>query len=192
MTPPLLSLFLVLAFGSLINAEEEHQAYLEVLEFPVTDKHVINDTSLVDAEEDYDFQGVTGLSLNDTVSFFNNRGGQDLPLKEAATSILMAKIETLKNTTVEKDKRIQQLMEEFVQEKAAMLEEWKMKMDEIQQQKNLEKATYEKDLTNKEVLVKFLSYRLRNQEKKARMSISYVTLLTKTLIDQTEEMKKLR
>ena len=55
-----------------------------------------------------------------------------------------------------------------------------------------EQQQLEKDLTNKEVLVKFLSYRLRNQEKKARMSISYVTLLTKTLIDQTEEMKKLR
>ena len=47
MTPPLLSLFLVFALGSVINAEEEHQAYLEVLDFPVTDKHAINDTSLV-------------------------------------------------------------------------------------------------------------------------------------------------
>ena len=55
-----------------------------------------------------------------------------------------------------------------------------------------EQQQLEKDLTNKEVLVKFLSYRLRNQEKKARMSISYVTLLTKTLMDQTEEMEKLR
>ena len=155
MALPFLSLLLALALGSVINAEEGRDI-----------PNLINETSLEEADEDYDFLGVVGLSLNDTVLFFNDKGGEDLPLEEAATTILLTQIETLKSTTMDKEKRIQQL----VAEKASMAEEWQIKMEEIQRQKNLEKAKYEKDLTNKKVLIRFLSYRLRNHEKKARIS----------------------
>ena len=159
MALPFLSLLLALALGSVINAEEGRDI-----------PNLINETSLEEADEDYDFLGVVGLSLNDTVSFFNDKAGEDLPLEEAATTILLAQIETLKSTTMDKEKRIQQLVAEFAQEKASMAEEWQIKMEEIQRQKNLEKAKYEKDLTNKKVLIRFLSYRLMNHEKKARIS----------------------
>ena len=95
MTPLFLTLLLAFTLGSsVIHAEEDG-------DFP----NVTKETSLEKADEDYDFQGVVGLSLNDTVSFFNDKAGQDLPLEEAATTILLAQIETLKNTAMDNGQR---------------------------------------------------------------------------------------
>ena len=43
-------------------------------------------------------------------------------------------------------------------------------MNNAEQKASLEKANYERQLSNKNILTRFLSFRLRNNEKKARIS----------------------
>jgi len=194
-----------------------------------------NGTSL----DEYDFQG-SDEGFNDTVTVFTDEAEGEMPLKEAATMLLLAQIEQLKNTTWEKEAEIQNLhshlesitakfaednvtlleeskkqqealiqryekekaalVEEWTTEKASMVEEWKnekaslieernLTVQDLQRRKNLEKAKYEKDLTNKRVLVRFLSHRLRKNDNRAKVSRDVIEAQNEKLRILGEERK---
>ena len=180
-----------------------------------------NNTSI---DEEYDFAGLEGdLVISDE---------DEVSLKEAATSLLLAEIEQLKNKTWEKETEIEELhsqieamkalfaqekealaheskrqeealiekyeneksslkkesenrtaglVEDFKNEKAGLVEEWKNEkaalirernqtVENLEKSKSLEKSKCEKVLTNKGVLIRFLSYRLKDKDKRAKIS----------------------
>ena len=181
-----------------------------------------NNTSI---DEEYDFAGLEGdFSYNNSVEVTSDE--DEVSLEEAATSLLLAEIEQLKNKTWEKETEIEELhsqieamkskfaqeketlaheskrqeealiekyeneksslknesenkiaalVEDWKNEKAALVEKWtnekaalvgerNQTVENMENNKNLEKAKYEKDLTNKGVLIRFLSYRLMDKD----------------------------
>merc|ERR1712130_82270 len=135
--------------------------------------------------EDYDFEEVVGLSLKDTVL---DEADEGRPFQEAAVTIMLDEIEQLMKTIGEKDEAVQQLhsqidalkesnekeksalKDKYEKEKIALIEEWETKMKNAEEKASLEKAKFEKMLSNKNILTRFLSYRLRNNEKRGRIS----------------------
>ena len=81
----------------------------------------------------------------------------------------------------ESENKMAGLVEDFKNEKAALVEEWKNEkaaligernetVENLEKSKNLDKSKYEKDVTNKGVLIRFLSYRLMDKDKRAKIS----------------------
>ena len=222
------SVLLVIGFLSLDSAAQDYH-WDETIGFST------NGTSL----DEYDFQG-SEEGFNDTVTVFTGEAEGEMPLKEAATMLLLVQIEQLKNVTWEKEAEIQNLhshlenitakfaqdnvtlleeskrqqealiqryeeekaalVEEWKTEKASMVEEWKnekaaliedknVMVEDLQRRKNLEKAKYEKDLANKRVLVRFLSHRLRKNDKRAKISRDVIEAQNEKLRILGEERK---
>ena len=189
--------------------------------------------------DEYDFQGLEE-GFNDTVTVFTDEAEGEMSLKEAATTLLLAQIDQLKNRTWEKEAEIQELhshlesittkfaqenvtlieeskrqqealiqryekektalveeakneknslVEEWKNEKAALIEERNLTVQDLQRRKNLEKAKYERDLTNKGVLIRFLSHRLRNNDKRAKISRNVIEAQNEKLRILGEERK---
>jgi len=145
-------------------------------------------TANPDEEEDYDFQEVAGLSLNESVLVFSDEADEESLFQEAAVTIMLDEIEQLRNTIGEKEEEVQQLHlqidslkqanekeklaleEKYEKEKIELARGWEAKMNNAEQKASLEKTNYERQLSNKNILTRFLSFRLRNNEKKARIS----------------------
>merc|ERR1712130_819071 len=148
--------------------------------------------------------------------------------KDEAVQQLHSQIDALKESN-EKEKSA--LKDKYEKEKIALIEEWETKMKNAEEKASLEKAKFEKMLSNKNILTRFLSYRLRNNEKRGRISSdeleaqktelkdalrhevnlqeeycnltdliqndhidnfpSYVTMMTKSLVEQSGELDKL-
>ena len=139
-------------------------------------------------EKDYDFEEVAGLSLNDSVLVFSDEADEESPFQEAAVTIMLDEMEQLRNTIGEKEEDIEQLhsqidslkqsnereklalKDKYEKEKIDLDIEWEAKMNNAEQKASSEKANYERQLSNKNILTRFLSFRLRNNEKKARIS----------------------
>ena len=145
-------------------------------------------TANPDEEEDYDFQEVAGLSLNESVLVFSDEADEESLFQEAAVTIMLDEIEQLRNTIGEKEEEVQQLHlqidslkqanekeklaleEKYEKEKIELARGWEAKMNNAEQKASLENTNYERQLSNKNILTRFLSFRLRNNEKKARIS----------------------
>ena len=139
-------------------------------------------------EGDYDFDEVVGLSLNDTVLVFSDKADEEEPFEGAAVTIMLAEMEQLRTIVGEKEEEVQRLHSQIVlleesnekeklvleqkheEEKIALAEEWEAKVNKVERKASLEEAKYKKLLSNKNILTRFLSFRLRNNEKKARIS----------------------
>ena len=116
---------------------------------------IIGSPASPEEEEDYDFEEVVGLSLNDSVLVFSDEADEESPFQEAAVTIMLTEIEQLRSSIVKKEEEVELL---------------ETKMKNAEEKSNSEKAKYEKLLSNKNVLTRFLSFGLRNNEKKARIS----------------------
>ena len=126
--------------------------------------------------------------MNNSVLVFSDEADEETPFQEAAVTIMLDQIEQLRKTIGEKEEEVQQLhsqidslkqsnereklalKEKYENEKIALVGEWETKMNNAEQKASLEKANYERRLSNKNILTRFLSFRLRNNEKKARIS----------------------
>ena len=58
-------------------------------------------------EEDYDFEEVVGLSLNDSVLVFSDEADEESPFQEAAVTIMLTEIEQLRSSIVEKEEEVE-------------------------------------------------------------------------------------
>ena len=155
MKPPLLSLFLVFALGSLINAEEEQQQ----LEKDLTNKEVL-------------------------VKFLSYRLRNQEKKARISRDVIKAQNEKLhvlgreRKTYQEKNKVF--LRQAFLQADEIMRQE---------KQKTALKEALKSEVTLQQDYCNLTELLQRDQIENFP---SYVTLLTKTLMDQTEEMEKLR
>lgn len=126
--------------------------------------------------------------MNDSVLVFSDEADEETPFQEAAVTIMLDQIEQLRKTIGEKEEEVQQLhsqidslkqsneeeklvlKEKYEKEKIDLARGWEARMNNAEQKASLEKANYERQLSNKNILTRFLSFRLRNNEKKARIS----------------------
>ena len=126
--------------------------------------------------------------MNESVLVFSDEADEESLFQEAAVTIMLDEIEQLRNTIGEKEEEVQQLHlqidslkqanekeklaleEKYEKEKIELVRGWEAKMNNAEQKASLEKTNYERQLSNKNILTRFLSFRLRNNEKKARIS----------------------
>jgi len=93
--------------------------------------------------------------------------GNRIGEKEEEVQQLHLQIDSLKQAN-EKEKLA--LEEKYEKEKIELARGWEAKMNNAEQKASLVKTNYERQLSNKNILTRFLSFRLRNNEKKARIS----------------------
>ena len=130
-------------------------------------------------DDEYDFYGLEEDSaLSDSVNVTTRE--EDVSLQETATSLLLAQIEQLKNTVWEKEAEIEELNTQIESNKSLYAEEkknlkvkWENEKAALVKDQDSEKAQYEKELTNNKVLIRFLSYRLRDKDKRAKISSTW-------------------
>jgi len=174
-------------FGLQANPEEE-----EDYDFGEVAGLSLNDSVLVFSDEVDEFQEAAVTIMLDEIEQLKNTVGE----KEEEIQQLHSQIESLKQSN-EKEKLA--LKEKFENEKIALVGEWETKMNNAEQEKialvreweakmnnaeqkaSLEKANYERQLSNKNILTRFLSFRLRNNEKKARISRDVIEAQNKKL-----------
>ena len=137
--------------------------------------------------------------MNDSVLVFSDEADEETPFQEAAVTIMLDQIEQLRKTIGEKEEEVQQLhsqidslkqsneeeklvlKEKYEKEKIDLARGWEARMNNAEQKASLEKANYERQLSNKNILTRFLSFRLRNNEKKARISRDVIEAQNKKL-----------
>ena len=111
-----------------------------------------NNTSI---DEEYDFAGLEGdFSYNNSVEVISDE--DEVSLKEAATSLLLAEIEQLKNTTWEKETEIEKLhfqieamKAKFAHEKETLAQESKRQEEALIEKYENEKSSLKNESENK-------------------------------------------
>ena len=68
---------------------------------------IIGSPASPEEEEDYDFEEVVGLSLNDSVLVFSDEADEESPFQEAAVTIMLTEIEQLRSSIVEKEEEVE-------------------------------------------------------------------------------------
>merc|ERR1712192_303038 len=104
--------------------------------------------------------------------------GNRIGEKEEEVQQLHLQIDSLKQAN-EKEKLA--LEEKYEKEKIELARGWEAKMNNAEQKASLVKTNYERQLSNKNILTRFLSFRLRNNEKKARISRDVIEAQNETL-----------
>ena len=95
-----------------------------------------------------------------------------------------------KAALVEKSrKELEALVEDWKNEKTALIEERNETVQDHQRRKKQEKAKCDKALTNKDVLIRFLSYRLMDKDKRSKISRKVIEAQNEKLRVLGEERK---
>ena len=155
----------------------------------------VSATSMASLDDEYDFDGLEEDSaLSDSVNVTTRE--EDVSLQETATSLLLAQIEQLKNTVWEKEAEIEKLNTQIESNKSLYAEEkknlkvkWENEKAALVKDQDSEKAQYEKELTNNRVLIRFLSYRVRNKDNRAKISRDVIQAQNEKLRFLADERK---